>query len=105
MIETIPQKFVVFVLISKIVINIFRMSFNNSLKEYQSMREALAERVLDLHCRLTSLYVLQDADCLDWENKHPFFESERGSFVVQMWWLYMEGKLIFLFFLELKELV
>ncbi|KAK9506517.1 hypothetical protein O3M35_008440 [Rhynocoris fuscipes] len=66
-------------------------NFTNALKEYQSMREALAERVLDLHCRLTSLYVLQDADCLDWENKHPFFESERGSFVVQMWWLYMQG--------------
>ncbi|XP_014261976.2 uncharacterized protein LOC106674049 isoform X1 [Cimex lectularius] len=67
------------------------MTFANCLKEYQGMKEALAERVLDLHCRLTSLYVLQDADCLNWEAKHAFFESERGSFVVQMWWLYMQG--------------
>lgn len=68
-----------------------RNNFPALVKEYQGMKEALAERVLDLHCRLTSLYVLQDADCLNWEDKQPFFESERGSFVVQMWWLYMQG--------------
>ena len=66
-------------------------SIGEWLKEYQDMREALAERVLDLHCRLVSLYVLQDMDCLHWEDPQPFFESERGSFVVQMWWLYMQG--------------
>ncbi|CAH1127111.1 unnamed protein product [Ceutorhynchus assimilis] len=55
------------------------------------MCEALAERLLDLHCRLLSLYILQDADCLDWENEKPFFESERGSYIIQMWWLYMQG--------------
>jgi hypothetical protein len=59
------------------------------------MAEALAERLLDLHCRLLSLYVLQDADCLHWEDPHPFFEGERGSFVIQMWWLYMQGNGIF----------
>lgn len=55
------------------------------------MAEALAERLLDLHCRLLSLYVLQDADSLHWENARPFFEGERGSVTVQMWWLYMQG--------------
>ena len=55
------------------------------------MAEALAERLLDLHCRLLSLYVLQDADSLHWENSRPFFEGERGSVTVQMWWLYMQG--------------
>nr|XP_022904940.1 uncharacterized protein KIAA0825 homolog [Onthophagus taurus] len=61
------------------------------LKNYQEMCEALAERLLDLHCRLLSLYILQDAECLDWENEKPFFESERGSYILQMWWLYMKG--------------
>lgn len=56
------------------------------------MGEALAERLLDLHCRLLSLYILQDADSLDWENPKPFCEMERGSYVIQMWWLYMQGK-------------
>lgn len=55
------------------------------------MTEALAERLLDLHVRLLSLYIIQDADCLHWENQHPFFESERGSYIIQMWWLYMQG--------------
>ncbi|XP_066248590.1 LOW QUALITY PROTEIN: uncharacterized protein KIAA0825 homolog [Euwallacea similis] len=60
-------------------------------KKYNEMCEALAERLLDLHSRLLSLYILQDADCLDWENEKPFFESERGSYTIQMWWLYMQG--------------
>ncbi|KAJ8922072.1 hypothetical protein NQ315_008713 [Exocentrus adspersus] len=60
-------------------------------KKYNEMCEALAERLLDLHCRLLSLYILQDAECLDWEDDKPFFESERGSYTVQMWWLYMQG--------------
>lgn len=55
------------------------------------MTEALAERLLDLHVRLLSLYIIQDADCLHWENQSPFFESERGSYTIQMWWLYVQG--------------
>lgn len=42
------------------------------------MTEALAERLLDLHVRLLSLYIIQDSDCLHWEREQPFFESERG---------------------------
>ncbi|KAL0278516.1 UNVERIFIED_CONTAM: hypothetical protein PYX00_000321 [Menopon gallinae] len=66
-------------------------SLHAGYKQYQEMSEALAERLLDLHCRLLSLYVMQDADSLSWDHPHPFFEGERGSFVVQMWWLYMQG--------------
>nr|CAD7424866.1 unnamed protein product [Timema monikensis] len=67
------------------------LSVHSSYKEFHEMAEALAERLLDLHCRLLSLYILQDSNCLHWEDPHPFFEGERGSFVVQMWWLYMQG--------------
>lgn len=70
----------------------FNFFFVAGYKKYNDMCEALAERLLDLHCRLLSLYILQDADCLDWENEKPFFESERGSYIIQMWWLYMQGK-------------
>jgi len=54
--------------------------------------EALAERLLDLHCRLLSLYILQESYSLDWESPNAFSEGERGSFTIQMWWLYMQGK-------------
>ncbi|KAM7356914.1 uncharacterized protein ACRADG_002479 isoform 2-T2 [Cochliomyia hominivorax] len=62
-----------------------------SLKQYSQLSEALAERLLDLHCRLLLLYIVQDADALHWEDNEPFFESERGSYCIQMWWLYMYG--------------
>ncbi len=64
-------------------------SLKLSYKQYSEMTEALAERLLDLHCRLLTLYIIQDADCLHWENQQPFFESERGSYTIQMWWHYM----------------
>jgi len=43
------------------------------------MAEALAERLLDLHGRLLSLYVLQGKP------------GDGGSSSVRMWWLYMQG--------------
>lgn len=56
------------------------------------MSDELAERLLDLHCRLISLYILQDADSLDWLAEHAFFEGERSSYTIQMWWFYIQGK-------------
>ncbi|XP_076239255.1 uncharacterized protein LOC143182247 isoform X2 [Calliopsis andreniformis] len=64
---------------------------NKSYKSYHEMAEAVAERLLDLHCRLISLYILNEADSLSWHNTKSFFERERCSFVIQMWWLYMQG--------------
>lgn len=58
------------------------------------MSDALAERLLDLHCRLISLYILQDVDCLNWSSEYQFFEGERSSFTIQMWWLYVQGRSI-----------
>ncbi|XP_046392270.1 uncharacterized protein LOC124160463 [Ischnura elegans] len=67
------------------------LSLHNSFKQFNEMVEALAERLLDLHNRLLSLYILQDADSLNWEHNQAFFEGQRGSFIIQMWWLYMQG--------------
>ncbi|XP_011881191.1 PREDICTED: uncharacterized protein LOC105569377 [Vollenhovia emeryi] len=64
---------------------------NKSHKAFHEMAEAVAERLLDLHCRLISLYILNEADSLSWHSDKPFFERERCSYVVQMWWLYMQG--------------
>ncbi|KAK2583104.1 hypothetical protein KPH14_009131 [Odynerus spinipes] len=64
---------------------------NNCYKSYHEMAEAVAERLLDLHCRLISLYILNEADSLGWHSNKSFFERERCSFVIQMWWLYMQG--------------
>ncbi|XP_058792263.1 uncharacterized protein LOC131664857 [Phymastichus coffea] len=63
----------------------------NCYKSYNEMAEAVAERLLDLHCRLISLYILNEADSLNWQSDRSFFERERCSYVIQMWWLYMQG--------------
>ncbi|XP_025833496.1 uncharacterized protein LOC108736195 [Agrilus planipennis] len=66
-------------------------ALNEILRKFEEMNEAVAERLLDLHCRLLSLYVLQDPDCLNWDSQETFFELERGSYTIQMWWLYMKA--------------
>ncbi|KAH0946009.1 hypothetical protein HN011_005249 [Eciton burchellii] len=64
---------------------------NASYKAFHEMAEAVAERLLDLHNRLISLYILNEADSLSWHSDKPFFERERCTYVIQMWWLYMQG--------------
>ncbi|XP_053603804.1 uncharacterized protein LOC128671390 [Plodia interpunctella] len=58
-------------------------------KRYVTMSEAVAERVLDLHSRVLSLYILQDSGGrpID-ENK---MVQQTGTPSVQGWWLYMNG--------------
>ncbi|XP_072939616.1 uncharacterized protein [Epargyreus clarus] len=59
-------------------------------KRYVTMSEAVAERVLDLHNRVLSLYILQDS------GGRPIDDQSRtvpdtGTPSVQGWWLYMNG--------------
>ncbi|XP_052756054.1 uncharacterized protein LOC113517891 [Galleria mellonella] len=59
-------------------------------KRYVTMSEAVAERVLDLHNRVLSLYILQDS------GGRPIDGNTRtvhqaGTPSVQGWWLYMNG--------------
>lgn len=61
-------------------------------EDYNEIAEAVAERLLDLHCRLISLYILNEADSLSWHSQTAFYEKKRRcSYIIQMWWLYMQG--------------
>lgn len=59
-------------------------------KRYTTMSEAVGERVLDLHNRVLSLYILQDSGGrpIDGNTKTV---HESGTPSVQGWWLYMNG--------------
>ncbi|XP_050667490.1 uncharacterized protein LOC126967120 isoform X2 [Leptidea sinapis] len=59
-------------------------------KRYVTMSEAVAERVLDLHNRVLSLYIMQDSGGrpIDTMGKCVV---ETGTPSVQGWWLYMNG--------------
>ncbi|KAL7286852.1 hypothetical protein TKK_0018989 [Trichogramma kaykai] len=58
---------------------------------FSEMVETIADRLLDLHKRLISLYILNEAESLGWDSEEPFFEKKKCSFIYQMWWLYMKG--------------
>jgi hypothetical protein len=58
------------------------------------MSEAVAERVLDLHNRVLSLYILQDSGGRPIDgNTRTVHQS--GTPSVQGWWLYMNGEISF----------
>ncbi|KAL4706908.1 hypothetical protein ACJJTC_012367 [Scirpophaga incertulas] len=59
-------------------------------KRYVTMSEAVAERVLDLHNRVLSLYILQDSGGRPIDGKTRTVH-EAGTPSVQGWWLYMNG--------------
>ncbi|XP_060801824.1 uncharacterized protein LOC106130373 isoform X2 [Amyelois transitella] len=58
-------------------------------KRYVTMSEAVAERVLDLHNRVLSLYILQDSGGRPIEGNNVVHHA--GTPSVQGWWLYMNG--------------
>ncbi|CAB3239457.1 unnamed protein product [Arctia plantaginis] len=62
----------------------------NCYKRYTTMSEAVGERVLDLHNRVLSLYILQDSGGRPIDGKAKTVH-ESGTPSVQGWWLYMNG--------------
>ncbi|CAK1546237.1 unnamed protein product [Leptosia nina] len=59
-------------------------------KRYVTMSEAVGERVLDLHNRVLSLYILQDSGGRPIDSVGNNIH-ETGTPSVQGWWLYMNG--------------
>ncbi|GBP66070.1 hypothetical protein EVAR_37532_1 [Eumeta japonica] len=59
-------------------------------KRYITMAEAVGERVLDLHNRVLSLYILQDSGGRPIDDQ-SHSTPESGSPSVQGWWLYMQA--------------
>lgn len=59
-------------------------------KRYTAMAEAVGERVLDLHNRVLSLYILQDSGGRPIDGATRTVH-ETGTPSVQGWWLYMNG--------------
>ncbi|XP_038223073.1 uncharacterized protein LOC119840506 [Zerene cesonia] len=59
-------------------------------KRYVTMSEAVGERVLDLHNRVLSLYILQDSGGRPIDVKGRSTQ-DTGTPSVQGWWLYMNG--------------
>lgn len=62
--------------------------FQSCYKRYVTMSEAVGERVLDLHNRILSLYILQDSGGRPIDEPRAAHESTPS---VHGWWLYMNG--------------
>lgn len=65
--------------------------FSDTYKEISEMVEAVAEQVASYQMGLAATTVLHDSASQNWTNPKPFYEGERASHCVQMWWFHLQG--------------
>ncbi|XP_056150158.1 uncharacterized protein KIAA0825 homolog [Lampris incognitus] len=61
------------------------------IQKYQEMTEALRDQLTGYCVRVCSTSILHDAESHHWMDPKPFYEGERCSFSVQMWFYFLCG--------------
>lgn len=68
--------------------------FQEQYTEVCQIIEAMSEQVLESTCSLLATSVLQDPGSQDWTNSKPFYEGEKISHNIQMWWYFLQVTLL-----------
>ncbi|XP_028269180.1 uncharacterized protein KIAA0825 homolog isoform X2 [Parambassis ranga] len=61
------------------------------IQKYQETVEAIKEQLTSYCIQVCSICILQDAESHHWADPKPFYEGERCSFSVQMWFYFLCG--------------
>uniref|UniRef100_G3P827 KIAA0825 n=1 Tax=Gasterosteus aculeatus aculeatus TaxID=481459 RepID=G3P827_GASAC len=61
------------------------------IQKYQDTVEALRDQLVTYCIQVCSTCILQDAESHHWADPKPFYEGERCSFSVQMWFYFLRG--------------
>ncbi|KAM4577001.1 uncharacterized protein KIAA0825 homolog isoform 1-T1 [Odontesthes bonariensis] len=61
------------------------------VQKYQDTAEALREQLTGYCTQVCLTCILQDAESHDWADPKPFYEGERCSFSLQMWFYFLCG--------------
>ncbi|XP_028312858.1 uncharacterized protein KIAA0825 homolog isoform X3 [Gouania willdenowi] len=61
------------------------------IQKYQDTAEAIREQLTCYCTQICATCILQDADSHHWADPKPFYEGERCSFSVQMWFYFLCG--------------
>ncbi|XP_067376812.1 uncharacterized protein KIAA0825 homolog isoform X1 [Channa argus] len=61
------------------------------IQKYQETEEALKDQLTSYCFQVCSTCILQDAESHHWDDPKPFYEGERCSFSVQMWFYFLCG--------------
>ena len=55
------------------------------------MVEAVLSQMVEYQSSLMATTILHDAESQRWSDMRPFYEDERISHCIQMWWYYLQG--------------
>ena len=65
--------------------------FKENYRELSELVESTAEQVVNYQMSLAATTVLHDAASQNWTESKVFYEGERISHCIQMWWYYLQG--------------
>ena len=65
----------------------FQLQYN----EVVEMVEAVLSQLVEYQSSLMATTILHDAESQRWSDMRPFYEDERISHCIQMWWYYLQG--------------
>ena len=66
-------------------------AFFDEYSETVSLLESAAEHVAEYHSSIIATSIVHDPSGDDWTNERPFYEGEKVSHAVQMWWFTLQG--------------
>ncbi len=65
--------------------------FQEEYKNLLDIVESTAYQIVEYQVSLIATTVLHDAESQNWSDTKPFYEGERISHCIQMWWYYLQG--------------
>ena len=72
-------------------VNGARRAFFDEYSETVSLLESAAEHVAEYHSSVIATSIVHDPAGDDWTNERPFYEGEKVSHAIQMWWYTLQG--------------
>ena len=65
--------------------------FREPYLEVCQLVDSMSEQILEYHSSLVATTVIHDPASQDWSNSKPFYEGEKISHCIQMWWYFLQG--------------
>lgn len=65
--------------------------FDDQYVDFTQLMESLSEQILEYHSSLIATTILHDPESQDWTNERAFYEGEKVSHCIPMWWYYLQG--------------
>eukprot|EP00095_Tigriopus_kingsejongensis_P008675 maker-scaffold72_size415059-snap-gene-2.24 protein:Tk08675 transcript:maker-scaffold72_size415059-snap-gene-2.24-mRNA-1 annotation:"hypothetical protein L798_07241" len=75
----------------RLVIPDLEKPFDEQYDDFTQLMESVSEQLMEHFSSTIATTILHDPESQDWTNERPFYEGEKVSHCIQMWWYYLQG--------------